>query len=60
MKHSRISSTQNLCIDIGSGYNPAKGYKTADITEFPNLDYIIKNNILCYNLTVIKTKPYFC
>lgn len=44
MKRSRISSTQNLCIDIGSGYNPTKGFKTADITEFPNLDYIIKNN----------------
>lgn len=44
MKHSRISSTQNLCIDIGSGYNPAKGYKTADITGMPYLDYLIKDD----------------
>ena len=44
MKRLRISSTQNLCIDIGSGYNPAKGYKTADITGLPQLDYIIKEN----------------
>lgn len=43
MKHSRISSTRNLYIDIGSGYNPKPGYKTADITGFPNLDYVIKD-----------------
>lgn len=44
MKRSKISSTQNLCIDIGSGYNPKPGYKTADITGSPNLDYYIKDN----------------
>lgn len=46
MKRSKISSTQNLYIDIGSGYNPKSGYKTADITGFPNLDYLIKDNKL--------------
>ena len=54
MMHSRILLTQNLCIDIGSGYNPAKGYKTADITEFPNLDYIIKNNKIYSKISELK------
>lgn len=44
MKHLKTSLTQNLCIDIGSGYNPAKGYKTADITGMPYLDYLIKDD----------------
>ena len=35
-----------LKIDIGSGYNPANGFKTADITGYPQLDYIIENNRL--------------
>lgn len=54
MKHSRISSTQNLYIDIGSGYNPAKGYKTADITGLPQLDYIIKENKIYSNISELK------
>lgn len=37
-------SKNKLYIDIGSGYNPAKGYKTADITGLPYLDYLIKDN----------------
>lgn len=28
-----------LCIDFGSGYNPKAGYKTCDITTFPQLDF---------------------
>lgn len=28
-----------LCIDFGSGYNPKTGYKTCDITTFPQLDF---------------------
>ena len=44
MTRSGISSTRNLSIDIGSGYNPAPGYRTADITRAPFLDYVIKGN----------------
>ncbi len=29
-----------LKIDFGSGYNPKKGYKSCDITNLPNLDYV--------------------
>ena len=28
-----------LCIDLGSGYNPKKGYKTCDVVTNPMLDY---------------------
>lgn len=28
-----------LCIDFGSGYNPKAGYKTCDVTTFPQLDF---------------------
>lgn len=30
---------KKLCIDFGSGYNPKNGYKTCDITTFPQLDF---------------------
>lgn len=36
--------SEKLFIDYGSGYNPCDGYKTADITGFPNLDFLIINN----------------
>lgn len=28
-----------LCIDFGSGYNQKAGYKTCDVTGFPQLDF---------------------
>lgn len=28
-----------LCIDFGSGYNPKAGYKTCDVTTFPQLNF---------------------
>ena len=42
--HLKTSSTQNLFIDFGSGYNPRKGYSSCDITCLPNLDFVCKDN----------------
>ena len=44
MKRLKHSLTPSLCIDYGSGYRPAKGYKTSDITGSPVLDYFIIGN----------------
>lgn len=40
---------KELKIDFGSGYNPNSDYKTCDITNLPNLDYVYnqdKNTIV--------------
>ena len=36
--------SEKLLIDYGSGYSPYNGYKTEDVTGFPNLDFLIVNN----------------
>ncbi len=41
---------ESLKIDFGSGYNHKEGYKSCDITNLPNLDYVYdeKNDKILY------------
>ena len=52
-----------LKIDFGSGYNPKKGYKSCDITNLPNLDYVYceeSNEIIdCRDLKKLKSCNIF-